>query len=152
MAHWHKLQSLCICFVLLSMRLRPSFSMDCFVGSQAIIKRASVNESSGKIVQISTVQTVNQFKIEQCPYENCACCSYFYNVSESQYCVSWSAENLQGCELQTPKISEPVYALKATSCDTPQCNECFGLQSSATQTALPLVAIALTFAIQFFGG
>ena len=134
--------------LLVVMCLDRSLSMECFVGSQAIIKRASVNESSGNIIETSVMQTETQLKIEQCEDETCACCSYFYNVSESRYCVSWSAENIQSCELQTPKISEPVYKLTTSACDTPRCNECFGLQSSATTSVVSVAVIAFAWATQ----
>ena len=123
--------------------MRPSFSMECFVGSQAIINEVYVNKSSSSsIIEVSLIQTETQLEVEKCPSETCACCSYFYNVSESQYCVSWSADNKQGCDLQTPKINEPVYKLSTSSCDTPLCNKCFGLQSPARGKAVSIIFTA----------
>ena len=104
------------------------FAMRCLEGNVGITKKSNID--AGTSVNI---EMYNNLRFDECPSEICTCCSYYYNVSDAEHCVSWTSASHDSCIQETPTLNEASYELTTKTCSSDGCNNCFEGVSSATK-------------------
>ena len=111
-------------FALFALLFQTIRAMRCFEGNAGIQKDEDVSVS---------IEMYNNLQYDQCPGEVCMCCSYYYNVSDTEHCVSWTSESHESCMKETPQLTEASYEVTTRTCSSDGCNNCFDGISSASK-------------------